>query len=161
MTFNRVLLCKVRPMNRPDSTCRHEIFTYSKLSAFVLTCLLLTMKNTNGRVSVFQTQLAWSVTQNKTRNRNKIHFSSLCFYYCLIYSYLPFEGSSTSNMATRSSVDQSSHIRESSWIKTFLILIFFPVERTLMTDKYKTARKLVNVDLSRSAFFLTRWVQFW
>ena len=53
-------------MNRPDSTCRHEIFTDGKLSAFVLTCLLL-MKNTNGRVSVFQTQPAWSFTQNKTR----------------------------------------------------------------------------------------------
>ena len=103
-------------MNRPDSTCRHEIFTYGKLSAFVLTCLLLIMKNTNGRVSVFQTQPAWSVTQNKTRNRNKIHFSSLCFYYCLIYSYLPFEGSSTSNMATRSLVNQSSHIRPCSSI---------------------------------------------
>lgn len=35
MTFNRVLLCKVRPMNRPDSTCRYETFTYGKLSAFV------------------------------------------------------------------------------------------------------------------------------
>ena len=30
---------------------------------------------------------------------------------------------------------------------------FFPVETTLMTDKYKTARKFVNVDLFRSAFF--------